>query len=313
MHFAEFGVVMMLFLIGLELRPSILWRSRGPIFGLGGAQVIVIGRYPSSNALRYIARLGLREIFTAAALLLVVGIAILMNTVGLSPALGAFVAGVVLSDSEYRHGLEGDIEPFKGLLLRLFFVSVGASIDFGYVMQNLGLVSLLLLVLIVIKAGVLWGLPLTSKSSADQGSLLALALAQGGEFAFVLVSFCTQQGVLPEEAAKPLVANVALSMACASLLFLLHERVLAPRLSATQTVKVGADEIDETNPVIIAGFGRFGNAIGGFLHAQGVGTTVLEIDPDHVDLLRWIGLKVFYGDATRLDLLHAVGLPRRNC
>lgn len=416
MHFAEFGVVMMLFLIGLELRPSLLWRLRGPIFGLGGAQVmvtaavvavvlvgfvqhwqqalavgfivamsstaialqtlkekglshshggkrafavllfqdiavipmlalfpllatvqgtqteavhgplsslpgwlqivatlgsvvliIVIGRYLSSYVLRYIARSGLREIFTATALLLVVGIAILMNTVGLSPALGAFVAGVVLSDSEYRHELEGDIEPFKGLLLGLFFISVGASIDFGYVMQNLGLVSLLVLGLIVIKAGVLWGLSLTSKSSADQGSLLALALAQGGEFAFVLVSFCTQQGVLPDEVAKPLVATVALSMACAPLLFLLHERVLAPRLIATQTVKVDADEIDETNPVIIAGFGRFGNVIGRFLHAQGVRTTVLEIDPDHVDLLRRIGLKVFYGDATRLDLLHAAG------
>jgi monovalent cation:proton antiporter-2 (CPA2) family protein len=416
MHFAEFGVVMMLFLIGLELRPSLLWRLRGPIFGLGGAQVLVtaaavgavligfvqhwqqalavgfivamsstaialqtlkekglsnthggkrafaillfqdiavipmlalfpmlatvqgthaeavkgplsslpgwlqiiatlgsvvliifIGRYLSSYVLRFIARSGLREIFTATALLLVVGIALLMNAVGLSPALGAFVAGVVLSDSEYRHELEGDIEPFKGLLLGLFFISVGASIDFGYVMQNLGLVSLLVLGLIVIKAAVLWVLALTSKSSADQGSLLAMALAQGGEFAFVLVSFCTQQGVLPDEVAKPLVATVALSMAFAPLLFLLHERVLSPRLSATKAVKPEADAIDETSPVIIAGFGRFGNVIGRFLHAQGVKTTVLENDPDHVDLLRRIGLKVFYGDATRLDLLHAAG------
>ena len=416
MHFAEFGVVMMLFLIGLELRPSLLWRLRGPIFGLGGAQVvgtavavtavlvafvqnwqqalavgfivamsstaialqtlkekglshtpggkrafavllfqdiavipmlalfpllatvpgtqteavhgplsglpgwlqilatlgsvlliIVIGRYLSSYLLRYIARSGLREIFTAAALLLVVGIAMLMNAVGLSPALGAFVAGVVLSDSEYRHELEGDIEPFKGLLLGLFFISVGASIDFGYVTQNAGLVALLVVGLIVIKAAVLAVISLTTKTAADQGSLLAMALAQGGEFAFVLASMCTQQGVLPESVAKPLVATVALSMACAPLLFLLQERVLGPRLSAKKAAKPEADAIDETSQVIIAGFGRFGNVIGRFLRAQGVGTTVLENDPDHVDLLRRIGLKVFYGDATRLDLLHAAG------
>lgn len=416
MHFAEFGVVMMLFLIGLELRPSLLWRLRGPIFGLGGAQVlgtavvvgavllafvqhwqqalavgfivamsstaialqtlkekglanthggkrafavllfqdiavipmlalfpllatvstghaetahgplsslpgwlqiiatlgsvlfiIVVGRYASSYVLRYIARSGLREIFTATALLLVVGIALLMNAVGLSPALGAFVAGVVLSDSEFRHELEGDIEPFKGLLLGLFFISVGASIDFSYIAANLGLVVLLVAGLIVIKAAVLAGLAFSSKVDLDQGALLALALAQGGEFAFVLVSFCTQTGVLPETVAKPLVATVALSMACAPLLFVIYERLVVPRFARKNQPAREADAMDEHAPVIIAGFGRFGNVIGRYLRAQGVQTTVLELDPDHVDLLRRLGLKVFYGDASRLDLLHAAG------
>jgi len=144
--------------------------------------------------LRYIAHSGLREIFTATALLLVVGIALLMNAVGLSPALGAFVAGVVLSDSEFRHELEGDIEPFKGLLLGLFFISVGASIDFSYIAANLGLVVLLVAGLIVIKAAVLAGLAFSSKIDLDQGALLALALAQGGEFAFVLMSFARRLG-----------------------------------------------------------------------------------------------------------------------
>lgn len=415
MHFAEFGVVMMLFLIGLELKPSLLWRLRGPIFGLGGAQVlgtavvvgavllawvqpwqqalsvgfivamsstaialqtlkekglanthggkrafavllfqdiavipmlalfpllatvstghaeavhgplaalpgwlqivatlgsvvliIVVGRYASSYVLRYIARSGLREIFTATALLLVVGIALLMNAVGLSPALGAFVAGVVLSDSEFRHELEGDIEPFKGLLLGLFFISVGASIDFDYIVAHAGLVTLLVIGLVLVKVAVL--LALTVRHiSLDQASLLALSLAQGGEFAFVLVSFCTAQGVLPESVAKPLVATVALSMAVAPLLFIVQERFIAPRLRPEKTTDSTADDMDETAPVIIAGFGRFGNVLGRFLRSQGVNTTVLENDADHVDLLRRIGLKVFYGDATRLDLLHAAG------
>ncbi len=419
MHFAEFGVVMMLFLVGLELQPTLLWRLRGPILGLGGLQVgvttalfvgiqlivglawrpalaigmilalsstaivlqslkekglqqtdagqrsfavllfqdmavipmlalmpllatypgggappaaqgaqwleefsgwtqtlvvlgavagiVVGGRFIIRPAFRFIAKTGLREIFTAAALLLVIGITLLMTLVGLSPALGTFLAGVVLANSEYRHELETDIEPFKGLLLGLFFIAVGASIDFGLISAQPAVVGSIVLGLVAFKFGVLYLLGFFGKMGSDQRFLFAFTLAQGGEFAFVLFSFATQHGVLSRSMAEPLVAVVALSMALTPLLLLINEWLVQPRFGTKERAARAADPLDEDNPVIIAGYGRFGSIVGRLLTANGVSTTVLDVDSDHVELLRKLGFKVFYGDASRRDLLHAAG------
>jgi monovalent cation:proton antiporter-2 (CPA2) family protein len=422
MHFAEFGVVMMLFLIGLELEPSLLWRLRGPILGIGGLQVgattgiitllsitlgfslqaslaigmvlalsstaivlqtlnekgliktdagqsafsvllfqdiavipmlavmpllalkgadivnetleahgisswveglpgwgqalavvcviaaiIIGGLFLVRPVFRTVARTRLRELFTAAALLLIIGIALLMSKVGLSPALGTFLAGVVLANSEYRHELEGDIEPFKGLLLGLFFISVGASIDLGMIFDNPGLIGMILGGLIIIKLVVLLILGRVFKMGVDQNILFALSLAQGGEFAFVLFSFAVQNHVLSDSIANPLIGAVALSMALTPLFLILNEKVIQPRFGTKEQEQREADSIDEENPVIIAGFGNFGSIVGRLLRANEVAMTVLEHDSDKVELLRKLGLKVFYGDASRHDLLHAAG------
>ncbi|MDH5197233.1 MAG: monovalent cation:proton antiporter-2 (CPA2) family protein, partial [Gemmatimonadota bacterium] len=421
MQFAEFGVVMMLFLVGLELQPRLVWRLRGPILGLGGLQVtatavaaaaiamfagfdwrigvavglilamsstaivlqtlqekglmrteggqnafsvllfqdlavipilavlpllavatgdghagdsshetatwigglpgwgrglavlgavlaiVVGGRFLMRPVFRFIAQVRLREVFTAAALLLVIGIALLMTQVGLSPALGTFVAGVVLAESEYRHELEGDIEPFKGLLLGLFFIAVGASIDFRLIGADPGRIAALVFGLVALKFAVLFALGRAFGMGLDQNLLLAFALAQGGEFAFVLFSFASQNGVLPADVTASLVAVVALSMALTPVLMLVNERLVQPRYGTRESTRRPADAVDERHRVIIAGFGRFGNTIGRLLRANGVGTTVLDFDSDRVELLRRLGLQVFYGDATRLDLLRAAG------
>jgi monovalent cation:proton antiporter-2 (CPA2) family protein len=415
MHFAEFGVVMMLFVIGLELRPALLWQMRQPILGLGGLQVIgtaavialvaaglglswksgivvglilamsstaivlqslserglmktpggesafavllfqdiaiipilalipllapgagaaprpagLIGRFPGwEQALlvvaavaiivfagrfvlrpffRYIARTRLREMFTATTLLIVVGIALLMQKMGLSPALGTFVAGVVLAESEYRVQLEADIEPFKGLLLGLFFISVGASMDFSLIAQKPGTIAAIVAALIALKFVVLLGLGQVFRLRAGEGMLFAFALAQGGEFAFVLFSFATQNAVLPPDLANLLVASVALSMAMAPPLLTIEEKLVRPLFQKCKPERP-ADEIDEhENPVILAGFGRFGHIVGRLLRANGFGTTVLDHDADQVSLLARFGMKSFYGDASRLDLLEAAG------
>jgi len=422
MHFAEFGVVMMLFLVGLELEPSLLWRMRAPILGLGGLQVgvtaavitlcgiglglawpsalaigltlalsstaivlqtlnekglmqtragqssfsvllfqdiavipilaifpllavrgashaaapheattwvdglpgwaqtlavlgavaaiVLAGRFLLVPAFRILARTRLREIFTAASLLLVIGIALLMSRVGLSPALGTFLAGVVLANSEYRHELETDIEPFKGLLLGLFFIAVGAAIDFNLIVGDPARIAGLVGALVVVKLIVLLTLGKLFKLSLDQNLLFGFALAQGGEFAFVLFSFASQHGVLGQELVAQLVAVVAVSMAIAPLLMLVNEKLIQPRFGTRKATEREADEIDEENPVIIAGFGRFGHIVGRLLLANGVGTTVLDVDSDQIDLLRKLGLKVFYGDASRAELLRAAGAER---
>ena len=444
MHFAEFGVVMMLFLVGLELQPARLWKMRGPILGLGGMQVgitavclaaavlfmgetwrislavglilalsstaivlqtlaekglmqtdsgqsafavllfqdiavipllallpllappggggghgaeghgdalaghgdaahasaahdaghgasgtawmdalpawaeplvvlaavafvVVAGRFLTRPLFRFIARSRLREIFTAAALLLVIGIALLMTRVGLSPALGTFLAGVVLANSEYRHELEGDIEPFKGLLLGLFFLAVGTSIDFRLIAGDPGGIVGRVVLLVMIKLIILLVLGKAFKMSLDQCLLFAFALAQGGEFAFVLFSFAGQNGILGSDVSAPWIAAVAVSMALTPLLLIIAEHLLLPRVGTVEQVKREADSMEEDKPVIIAGFGRFGNTIGRLLRANGVGTTVLDLDSDRVELLRKLGLEVFYGDASRLDLLRAAG------
>lgn len=420
LHFAEFGVVMMLFLIGLELQPSLLWRLRNSILGLGGLQVgvtgavitaiaiaigldwrsglavglilslsstaivlqtlqekglmktgggrsafsvllfqdlavipmlailpllarsgavrdladpshsttwveglpgwmatlvvvaavasiVIGGRLLMRPAFRFIARAHVPEIFTAAALLLVVGIALLMVRVGLSPALGTFLAGVVLATSEYRHELESDIEPFKGLLLGLFFISVGASIDFAQIVERPALIGGLAVALIVVKFIILLVLGRVFGLGQDQNLVFSFALAQAGEFAFVLFSFATQQGVLGLEVTSPLVVVVALTMALTPLLMLINERLVQPRFGTREKEERSADLIEESNSVIIAGYGRVGTIIGRMLRANGINATVLEVDSDQVDLLRRLGHKVFYGDASRTDLLRSAG------
>ncbi|MBD2099752.1 glutathione-regulated potassium-efflux system protein KefC [Leptolyngbya sp. FACHB-261] len=430
MHFAEFGVVMMLFLVGLELQPSLLWRLRVPILGLGGLQVavtslgiaglgllfglswqmalavgmilslsstaivlqtlnekgltkteagqsafsvllfqdiavipmlallplleiarssanssvtvaanglvfaaaetaeqgaalpgwqqallvmgtvggiIVAGRFLMRPVFRFIANTRLREMFTASALLLVIGITLAMQLVGLSPALGTFVAGVVLADNEYRHELETDIEPFKGLLLGLFFISVGASIDFNLLFQQPLLILGLVLGLAIAKFGVLFVLSKLFRLELSQGLMFAFALAQGGEFAFVLFSFATQNNILTPAVANPLVVVVALSMVLTPLLMIINEKLVQPRFRDL-TPRPEADEIDDNeNPVIIAGFGRFGQIVGRLLLANGCTITVLDHNATQIEMLRRFDWKVFYGDASRTDLLHAAG------
>ena len=423
MHFAEFGVVMMLFVIGLELEPGRLWRLRGPILGLGGLQVTITalviaglsmalglswqaavaigmtlalsstaivlqtlsekgllkttggqssfsillfqdiavipmlalfpllaighvgaeasyghdahaattliaglpawaqtlavlvavavivlgGRFILQPVLRALARTRLREIFTAATLLLVVGIALLMTQVGLSPALGTFLAGVVLANSEYRHELESDIEPFKGLLLGLFFIAVGASIDFALILSQPLLIAGLVVGIMAIKFAVLFVLARVFGLGLAQSLLLAFALPQMGEFGFVLFSFANQEGVLATTITNPLVAVIALSMALTPLLLLVNERYIQPRFSTPEHQEREPDAVEERSPVLIAGFGSFGSIVGRLLKANGIATTVLDLDSDRVDLLRRLGLKVYYGDASRYDLLHAAG------
>ena len=422
MHFAEFGVVMMLFLVGLELEPSLLWRLRGSILGLGGLQVgitavlvmaiamvlgqewyqalaigltlalsstaitlqtlnekglmhtsagqnafsvllfqdiavipilafmpllaihplvhesagghenastlisnfpgwlqtlsvlgavafiIVAGRTLVRPLLRMIAKTRLRELFTATALLIVVGITVLMTLVGLSPALGTFLAGVVLANSEYRHELESDIEPFKGLLLGLFFIAVGASIDFSLIVENIGTIGALVLGIMLLKTAVLLGLGKTFKMGTDQNMIFAVGLSQVGEFAFVLLSFIQQQGILEGNTISMLLAVVACTMALTPLLVVINEKLILPNIGTKEKEDSSeADNIEEKNPVIIAGFGRFGNIVGRFLKANGIGTTVLDLDSDRVEILRKLGLKVYYGDATRFDLLQSAG------
>ncbi|HEX2536353.1 MAG TPA: cation:proton antiporter, partial [Chitinophagaceae bacterium] len=241
------------------------------------------------------------------ALLIIVGIAVLMTKVGLSPALGAFLAGVVLANSEYKHELESDIDPFKGLLLGLFFIAVGSSIDFGLIARQPGSVFGAVLGLVVIKTGVLLALGRMFRISAEQNFIFSVSLSQVGEFAFVLLSFSQQSGILPPDTAAFLVAVVAISMAVTPLVLLINEKLILPRIGTNEKVERAADNIEEKNPVIIAGFGHFGNTVGRFLRATGIGATYLDLDSDRVDILRRVGFKVYYGDASRHDLLHAAG------
>ncbi|MEW6690393.1 MAG: monovalent cation:proton antiporter-2 (CPA2) family protein, partial [Pseudomonadota bacterium] len=402
--FAEIGVVMLLFLVGLELNPRRLWQLRGPILGMGatqvaltlaavaaagwalglapqvalvagmgfamsstaiglatlrekrllataggqasfsvllfqdlaviplllflsflaperssetfqwttaargiGAIVVVIlgGRLLLRPVLRYIANTGLREVFVGFALLLVMGIAALMEAVGLSMALGAFLAGVLLADSEYRHELELDIEPFKGLLLGLFFIAVGMSVDLQLFIQKPFLVLGLALGLVVLKAVLLYPIAQTfGYCGRADATLIALALSQVGEFAFVL--FGAAGRVVPRGTLDLLNAVVAASMLTTPLLMLLYERVLAPRFARTD--ERAPDAIDQHNPVIVAGFGRFGQVVARVLNGMKIRTTLIDRDPNQVELVRRFGSKAYYGDATRLDLLEAAGI-----
>jgi monovalent cation:proton antiporter-2 (CPA2) family protein len=424
MQFAEFGIVMMLFLVGLELDPGRLWRMRGPVLGLGGLQVgatalavtpiamlsglpwnqglalglgvamsstaialqsltekgllrtpagqtsfavllfqdvavipilalfpllvtpglehggagghgggatfveglsawqhalvvlgavvgvIAVGRIMVGPLLRLVARSRLRELFTATSLLLVVAVAFLMTTVGLSAALGTFLAGVVLANSEYRHELVADVEPFKGLLLGLFFIAVGATIDFGVLFDSPGVIALLVVVAVVVKLAVLAAVARTGQLSANEALLFAVSLSQIGEFAFVLFSVALTTGVLPASVTTPMTAVTAFSMAATPLLLTLLERFVLPRLGRAAPSDREADVMDENDPVIVAGYGRFGQIVGRLLRSHRIPVTVLDVDSEQVDVLRKFGQKVFYGDASRLELLHAAGAER---
>ncbi|WP_394252237.1 monovalent cation:proton antiporter-2 (CPA2) family protein [Vibrio profundi] len=426
-HFAEFGVVMMLFLVGLELEPKMLWSMRNRLMGLGGLQVggttamvmaialffnqpwtisltiglifalsstaivlqtfnekglskteggqnafsvllfqdiavipmlafipllalpelvqqaqtatataaehheelslvaglpgwayglvitasiaivVVGGHFLSRPLFRFVASSGLREIFTATALMLVIGIAALMSLVGLSPALGTFLAGVVLANSEFRHELESNIDPFKGLLLGLFFITVGAGIDFGILLDDFALIIGLTVGVMLLKAIVLFSLALIFKIRNSDRWLFTLSLAQAGEFGFVLLSFSMQNHVLPLEIAQTLSLVVALSMFLTPGLFILFDKVILPRYEQTSNDRE-EDQIKEKGTVIIAGIGRFGQIVNRLLVSNGVNTVVLDHQANQVDVVRKINTKAYFGDATRPDLLHTAGI-----
>jgi monovalent cation:proton antiporter-2 (CPA2) family protein len=417
-HFAEFGVIMMLFLIGLELEPSKLWSLRKQIFGLGllqmtcvaaavgglsllvaaewrealviglilalsstaivlqsleekgirkspvgnsvfsvllfqdisvipilaslpliavaglhggddshatsliasypaWAQALAIiaavaglmlaGRYLLRPVFRIVADTGAREIFVAFSLLMVVAVTLLMSLVGLSPALGAFLAGVVLADSEYRHELEMDLQPFKGLLLAIFFITIGAGINFSLLKTVPGLLIAGLATYILVKLAVHFGLArLFGMNGADR-SRFAFSLAQASEFGFVLVTFAAGLGLLQGEMKGLLTAVIALSMAMAPLLMIIDEKLVQPRFADGNFLRDPDTITHEGVDAIIAGHGRFGMTIGRLLLSQGKRTVVLDLDSSQVETLRKFGFKVFYGDALRLDLLEAAG------
>jgi glutathione-regulated potassium-efflux system ancillary protein KefC len=414
LHFAEFGVVLMLFLVGLELQPSRLWSLRRPILGLGMAQmagcalllwgcawalglpwrvalvgalglalsstaialqvlnernllrtdsgqkafsillfqdvaaipilallpllgvaaraealqphapldllpealkiiavvaaIVFGGRWVLRPLLRWIAKSKTPEIFTAASLFLVVGIAMLMLTVGLSMALGAFLAGVLLADSEYRRELETDIEPFKGLLLGLFFIAVGMSIDFGVIAHHPFAMLGLLLGFLAIKAAVIWLLARVTAMAYQERPLFTLLLAQGGEFAFVVFQSGATFGAIAPDHASLLIGAVALSMLMGPLLLVWLDRVLLQRHATLQSAPQ-AQEISEPQsaPVIIVGFGRYGQIVARMMLAQGVPATVLDHSVEMLEVAHTFGYRVFYGDATRVNLLRMAG------
>jgi glutathione-regulated potassium-efflux system ancillary protein KefC len=270
---------------------------------IGG--VLVFGRYLTRPLLRIVASANIREVFTAFALLLVIAIAQLMSLAGVSTALGAFLAGVLLASSEYKHALEADIEPFKGLLLGLFFISVGMSMDFGLLAREPAAIAGLLAGVLALKVATLVVVARAMGIESRQRLLFAALLSQGGEFAFVVFGAARTAGILSDDWAGLLTIAVALSMAATPFILFLLDKLLAWRATAETRAP---DTIDERgNPVIIAGFGRFGQIVGRLLFANGIRATVLDHDPEQIDFLRKFGYKVFYGDATRLDILRAAG------
>ncbi|WP_407331576.1 glutathione-regulated potassium-efflux system protein KefB [Enterovibrio sp. 27052020O] len=403
LHFAELGVVLLLFLIGLELNPKKLLQMRKPILGLGGSQVmisavvigLVVAMFGASNVdalivgmglalsstaiamriieeqrmmrieagqsafavllfqdiavipmlavlpalaggasgswldvvimlvavvlllvgghyllrplLRWVVMSRVKEMFTIAALLLVMGFALGMQALGLSMALGTFLAGVLLAESEYRHELEIAIEPFKGLLLGLFFIAVGMAVDLGllleYPIEILGAV----VALISVKAAIIYGLVRMFGGSAKSRSQVALLLSQGGEFAFVLFTAARGEGLLDPDLNAFLLVVVSLSMMTTPILLMLQNKWFARTINADVSLPENEQFDDEGGRVIITGFGRFGQVVGRLLFANKIKLTILERDPSQIALLRKFGYKVYYGDATQLDLLRAAG------
>lgn len=270
--------------------------------------IIVLGRYLIVPMLRLIAKTRVRELLVASALLIVVGISFLMELVGLSPALGAFLGGVVLATSEFKHELESTLDPFKGLLLGLFFMAVGASINFVVIGENPLLIGGLIVGVILIKAIVLYVVGLLFNLKIDQRLLLVVGLAQIGEFSFVLLSFAFQLQIFTAQQLDILLVVTALTMTITPILWILNERFVLPRVGTKEAEKRPMDDIKQSNKVILLGFGHFGSTIGRFLRAHGVATTVLDQDSNRVDFLRKMGFEVFYGDVTRIDLLESAGI-----
>ncbi len=271
------------------------------------AGMYLAGRYILRPVMNYVARSGIREIFTALALFVVIGSALLMEWLSLSHALGAFAAGVILADSEYRHELESDIEPFKGLLLGLFFISVGMSIEFSVLMNAPLVIAEIVGGLVVVKFAILFGIGTVFGLHLTDRFLFSTLLAQGGEFAFVLFQVATGAGALDKPVSDVLNVSVALSMAMTPLLVLGFERLIVPRLRQPAPDPGIPDMGDTYEKVLVLGYGRFGQIIARMLHAQGFETTLIDHDPAQGALLGRFGWKVFYGDAGRLDLLQAAG------
>jgi glutathione-regulated potassium-efflux system ancillary protein KefC len=271
------------------------------------AGIVLGGRLLLRPVLRWIARSNAQEIFTAAALLLVVGIAALMQSVGLSMALGAFLAGVLLAESEYRRELETDIEPFKGLLLGLFFIAVGMSIDIGVLREFPGTMALVVLAFMGIKAAVIYGLSRAMRLPFQERSVFTLLLAQGGEFAFVVFQAAVGANVFSAQTASILIGAVAVSMLLSPLVLVAIDRWLLPRYANCGVATLEEISEPQSAPVIVAGFGRYGQIVARVLLAQGIACTVLDHDAEMIEAARKFGYRVFYGDATRLDLLRTAG------
>ncbi|GMQ28534.1 monovalent cation:proton antiporter-2 (CPA2) family protein [Algoriphagus confluentis] len=289
----------------LEHQPG--WIQTLSIFGAIGL-VILLGRFGFGPLLNWVSKTKLRELFTASALLIVVGIAFLMGLVGLSPALGTFLAGVILANSPYKHALESDLDPFKGLLLGLFFMAVGATINFNLILSNPGIILSVTLGVMLVKALVLIGIGKTKKLGFAENLGYAFGLAQVSEFSFVIYAFALQLGIIDGEVSDSLMAITALSMTFTPILgLILDKTILAKAQKKSTGEKREADTIEEKNAVILCGFSHFGSTLGRFLRANGIEATVLDYNPDQVDLLRRMGFKVFFGDATRVDLLHSAG------
>lgn len=272
------------------------------------ASVFFGGKYIVVPLLRVISKTRLREMFTASALLLVVGVAYLMQLVGLSPALGTFLAGVVLANSEFKHELESDLDPFKGLLLGLFFMGVGASINFALIIKNPLMIFALVATVMVVKGVVLYITAKIYGIKKDQNLIFCILLSQVGEFAFVLLTFSNELSLIDKYWTEILMAGTAISMTITPLLLLINERLIDPFFGIKETEPAKEpDVIDQKHSVILAGFGHFGSTIGRFLRANGIKATILDNDSDRVELLRKMGFTVYYGDATRIDLLRSAG------
>jgi CPA2 family monovalent cation:H+ antiporter-2 len=266
------------------------------------------GRFLFVLLFKIIAKTRLQELFTASALLLVVSISCLMHLIGISPALGTFLSGVVLANSEFRHELEGDIAPFKGLLLGLFFIGVGASINFQLVMDNPLFILVFGAILTFVKFTVSFLISRFYKKKTEENMLFALGLSQSGEFGFVIMSFCIQLNIVPTILANQIIAIIAMSMVSTPFLQFINERFILPNSKINKKEsEEESDFINEHNPVIIAGFGHFGSTVGRLLRANNIKSTILDNDCDQIDFLRKMGFKAHYGDATRLELLEAAG------
>ncbi len=270
--------------------------------------IVVAGVFGTRPVFRYIHRARLRELYTALSLLIVISIAYVMSLVGLSPALGAFLAGVVLANSEFRHEIESDIEPFKGLLLGLFFITVGAGISFPRFFESPFQILFLTLALMLVKGAVLYGLAQAFDLGRRNRWLFTLGLAQAGEFGFVLTSFSLQTGVIGQDLSEMILLVVAMSMLLTPLFFILWEQINKRVSESMETARPQADEIDEQSQIIIAGIGRFGQVVNRMLQLAGFETIVLDHDLDTIQLMRKFGFKGFFGDPTRPELLHAAGL-----
>ena len=305
--FQDLAVIPMLAL--LPLLGTAGAQAAGASHGIGFAIGVIAatlagGHYLVRPVFRQIARSRQREIFTAFALLLVLGIAWGFEQAGLSMALGAFLAGVLLAESEYRHEIEAAVEPFKGLLLGLFFISVGMGVNFSLLMKSPLLVAALILSLLLIKGVVLWLIARVAKIPPGEQPLFVVLLAQGGEFAFVLLGLGAERGAMPQETAQLLTLAVALSMLATPFILLSYDRWVVPRLT---TRDAPVHDTPARGQVIIAGLGRIGQVVARLLHGSGIEPVILDDDPDHVEASRRFGFRVFYGDATRLDLLEAAG------